>query len=500
MEPITPTINMVVYLLANAQGSDGKSKKAHYLGGHGYTYDLTQEGKKQLAKDVPTSTGYYTGNKQKANTVVITQNIVSLTVPGAKSRLDALLKGLNTILAEFVSKPEYKNLCIVTPHKELELAVKTKIDQLDKNFKLGKETLSDKEREDLLQIIANVYILNKDPERKIIFDFAGSAEGGMGNRMAHKQLELAEVETVWAHMHKIHLSIVSRKEYENPESDFNKMISATRWYFQTGEREAFYEKQFGYRVYGFGKVEPDKNYYGKLTPDVTYSKLYTLEPITLLDKLFEFTVSKIKNPDGYLSAGDLNGLTSKDVARLVDTMPAVPKNTDLVSPITKGNGKPILIELIRPTMMSYRIREFLDIMDMQLKAFLEKDENNKYGYCQFYDMTDQVYTKEENGKGVVKLKLHPDFNQLKTTFKVTVAHPQAVKPVTLMLSIGYDIPERNSFNSVTDPDVKVWVITDTRNAAGIRYSTLVHTKDFIYIHTSAAANLHVLSLAELGKK
>jgi hypothetical protein len=292
---------------------------------------------------------------------------------------------------------------------------------------------------------------------------------------------------------------MTRKEYENPESDFNKIVSATRWYFQTGNAVDFYKLLNGFRVYGFGKVEPDKNYYGKITPDVTYSKLYTLKPIQLLDKLFEFTSKKIANPDGYLSAGTLNNLTGKDVARMIDTIPAVPQNTDLVSPVTKGNGKPVLIELIKPVMMSYRVREFLDVMDFQLESFLKKDENNQFGHTKFYNITDQVYVKEENGKGVVKLKLHPEFTQLKTSFKVLVDHPKAVKPVPIMLSVGYDIPERNAFNSVEDPDVEVWVAVDTRNATGLRYNTLVKTNEFIYIHTSAAANLRVLNKAELGQ-
>lgn len=500
-EIITPKVNMVVYLIANALEAEQGKKRFHYLGGHGYTYDLAQEGKKKLAKDVATSTGYYTGNKQKANTVVVVKDIVSLTVPGAHSRLESVLKGLYAILEEVISKPEYQNLCIITPHKEMEQASKVKIDQLSKDdFKLGNQVITAKEREVLLQIIAAMHVMNKDPERKIIFDFSGAAEGGLGNRLAHKQLELAEVETVWSHSHKVQLSIMTRKDYENPETDFNKIVSASRWYFDTNNRPKFFDTLHGYRVYGFGKVEPDKNYYGKITPDVTYSKLYSVKPIQLLDKLFEFTAGKIKNPDGYLTAGDLNGLTSKDVARLLDTTPAVVKNTDLVSPITKGNGKPVLIELIRPTMMSYRIREFLDVMDMQLEAFLNKTGDNKFGYCQFYDITDQIFVKEENGKGVVKIKLHPDFTQLKTSFKVMVNHPKVEKPIPIMLSVGYDIPERNAFNSITDPDVKVWVITDTRNDTGIRYSTLVESKDFIYIHTSAAANLRVLTVAELGKK
>jgi hypothetical protein len=503
MDEITPTINMVVYLIANAlEAAEGKHKRFHYLGGHGYTYDIAQEGKKKLAKDVATSTGYYTGNKQKPNTVVVVNDIISLTVCGSASVIESMLSGFKAVLEPFVvNQSVYKNLCVITPHRELEVLSRLKPAQLDKEgVKLGTHVLSASEIDLAKECLALVTAIATDgKDRKVIFDLAGAAEGGLGNRLAHKQLELAEVGTVIGHLKGISLSIMTRKEYENPESDFNKIVSATRWYFQTGNAVDFYKLLNGFRVYGFGKVEPDKNYYGKITPDVTYSKLYTLKPIQLLDKLFEFTSKKIANPDGYLSAGTLNNLTGKDVARMIDTIPAVPQNTDLVSPVTKGNGKPVLIELIKPVMMSYRVREFLDVMDFQLESFLKKDENNQFGHTKFYNITDQVYVKEENGKGVVKLKLHPEFTQLKTSFKVLVDHPKAVKPVPIMLSVGYDIPERNAFNSVEDPDVEVWVAVDTRNATGLRYNTLVKTNEFIYIHTSAAANLRVLNKAELGQ-
>jgi hypothetical protein len=255
-----------------------------------------------------------------------------------------------------------------------------------------------------------------------------------------------------------------------------------------------------YRVYDFGKVEPKKGYFGKITPDVTYSRLYILKPIEVLDKLFEFMAKRIANPEGYLAAGDLRTIVSKDVARMIDGTPGIPDKRTLVSPITRGNDRPVLMELIIPIQMTYRIRENLAMLDIVLASFLKKDEDNKFGYLRFYNITDLIYVKEVNGKGVTKLKLHPEFTQTKAVFDVMVEHPKSIKPVKLMLSVGFDLPERNSFNSVEDPDVEVWVVTDVRNEAGLRYLTIVKTKDYIYVHTSAAANLRVLTLAELGKK
>lgn len=496
MDDKIPAINMVVYLVADV-ATVGRSKTS-FLGGHGYTYDCEQPGKKKLAKDVATTTGYYTGNPQKANTVVVVNDILNLTVPNGGATLDTMMKGLREVLQLTVDNG-YKNLLIVTPHKEMELLLKCKALLVTTGYSVGGHQLNAKEATDLESLLVLAGSITEDKERKILFDFTGAAEGGMGNRDAQKQLDLARVISTWGFDKEPKLVIQSRKDYENPEVTFNKLVSASRWYFNTHKPEEFTQEYEGYRVYSFGKVEPDKNYYGKLTPDVTYSQLYTKKPIELLDKLFDYTVKRIDNKDGYLSAGDLGQLVSKDVARLLDSVPAVPVKTQLVSPFLKQNGRPVLIELIKPVMMSYRIREFLLSMNIILDSYLKKDENNVFGHSRFYNITDKIYTKEVNGKGVTKIKIHPDFNQLRTVFKVDVEHRNAIKPVPITLSVGYDIPERNAFNSVEAPEVEVWVVTDTRNEHGLRYSTLVVTDEYIYVHTSAIANLRVLNVDELGR-
>lgn len=165
-----------------------------------------------------------------------------------------------------------------------------------------------------------------------------------------------------------------------------------------------------------------------------------------------------------------------------------------------SNEEPVLIELIDPPMLSYRVKECLFNLDVVFDSFINKNGNNKHKVTTFYDITDMIFLKEENKKGEVKIKIHPDFKQNTPSFKVNVEHPNAVKKVPVILGIGYDIPERNCLNSITDPNVEVWLAVDTHNQKGLRYCTVVKADDYIYVHTSGIANLRVLSLAELGQK
>lgn len=499
MEELEATTNLVVYL---SLGSLKKGNKViHYMGGHGYTYDIANEGKKKLKKDVATTTGYYTGNNQRANTVVVVDDLLSLTVPNKTTKFEALLEGFDKILGLFTAvNSKFKNLCVITQYTELTNIYKLRPEQLKEDMKIGRYELSKEDFIALTKLVKTIDEFKTKEDKKIIFDHTQSAEGGAGNKGAFKCMELAEVITIYGSDKETALGLTSRKEYENPETDFNKMVTGSRWFYENANPEDYYELIHGYRKYCFGKVEPDKNYYGKLTPDVTYSALYTKEPIVILDKLFEFSCKKLANPNGYLLAGDLQHVKSKEVARLIDTYPAIKQGNNLVSPVTKQDGRPVLIELITPVLMSYKVRDDLFNLDVVLETFMKKGEDNKFKHSTFYDITDQIYLKEENKKGDIKVKLHPDFTTIKSTFLFKVQHPKAVKDVALLLSVGYDLPGRTAFNSVEDPDVKVWLVTDTRNDVGVRYCTLVWTNDFIYVHTSAAANLKVLSLAEQGRK
>ena len=501
-----PIMNLVIYLGISTHSANNKNKDTVYsLGGHGYTYDIGVEGKKKLQKDAATTMGYYTGNPHSSSNVVDIVDIFSLTIPNGKSLIDVASKTYSTLI-EYVenNNESIKNVCIITNDKIFMQFPSLLVDKLAQVK--GGEFSDPKKLENLKDLQARYKKLvgkGTDSDHKFIVDLTGSVEGGKGNKLANQQLKLSEAVSLWSNDRTVTFVAIPRKDYENPESDFNKIVHASRWFFNTGigEVNKFYELVEGYRVYQFGRVEPSKGYYGKLTPDVTYSKLYTKTSITILDKLFEYTKRTVKNPNELLSAGIISNVTSKDMARLIDTYPAVKDKENLRMPYQVGNNEePLVIELINPPMLSYRIKESLFHIDGIFNAFINRNDSNIYKSLKFYDMTDLIYVTEENKKGVTKLKLHPEFTQGRTVFKVNVEHRNAVKKVPLMLSVGIDIPNRNSFNAVEDPAVKVWCVADAGNDKGIRFCSITETSDFIYVHTAGIANLRVLNLAELGIK
>lgn len=492
--------NLVLYLDSGKMPINRK-KVGFFAAGHGYTYEIGVEGRRSLRKDTPTSNGYYTGNNQKANTVVNIKDIITVTAPRTQSTLHGLLLVYKNILELLLTKDaNYKNLCVITKEAILGKIVKLTNNDLKKEkLVIDRRPIEPFEKE----VIKDILKLNEQLDKNghlVVLDFTQSVEGGMGNKECSKVLDIAMAETLYTKNTKLILDVTPRKEHEEPLTDLNRIITASRWYFTTTNKERHYETIDGYRAYSFGKVETDKKYHGKITPDVTYSKIFTKTPITLLDKLFEYSATHIKNEDGLLLAGSLDYINSKETRRLIDRLPGYSDGKMIISPNKRHDANMVLVELIDPVLLSYRVREHIDALDIIYNSFQKRGEDNKHGNLKFYEITDEIYDKTPNAKGVVKLKLVKDFNQAKVNIVTKVEHPNAKKPVRIMLGVGYDLPSRNALNSVTDNDVKVWVGVDTTNKIGLRYVSLVETEEFIYIHTSAAANLRILALSEIKEE
>lgn len=494
--------NIVLYLLVDELLIN---RKPRYIGGlHGYTYLLDEEGKKRLQKGVPTTTGYFVGNARHSGSVVNISDYLLGTVSNASSHVEPCLSLLKEMFTE-ISKPEnideYKNICIISKYPLLEKLLKMDLKKLEENnWTIGKIELTPDNAQDLKDL-QQLYQKWTGLDRKVIFDVNGAVEGGPGNKLASKQSGLGKIETTPNGKKRVFFEFMTKKEYEDPQTDFNKIVCAGRWYFNTGEGSEFYDDFHGYRAYNFGQVEPDKKYYGKLTSDVTFATLYCKEPIQLLDKLFDYARKLIPNPNEYLSAGILNNVMSKDVARIIDTFPGIKAGKDLNIPFeSAGKEEPTLIELIDPPVMSYQIRSNIEKVHHLFDLFMTRDEKNHSGYTRFMDITDRFYEEETNKKGVVKRKLHSGFTQKVSTFQVAVEHPNAVIPVPLNLSVGYDLPDRNSLNSCVNENVKVWLGYDVQNPHGIRYFCVVESEQWVYIQMSSVANLRILNIKELGKQ
>lgn len=490
-EVITPTQGLVVYL---KDGWFEHAKRSHHFSGaHGFFYSDTKEGKKKLAKNVPTKNGYYTGSPHKDNSVVSIEQYLSGYTVGYKNPFDNAEELLELLFSTISSIP-LSSVYLIIDSVFITLFLTRPLKDVEKNLKLGKHEITQEQFIRLGVFREKLALLEE--KHPITVDVDSSVEGGMGNRTVSKQLKLAEAFTRGSKNTVKLFNVLEKKTFEKPEVDFNKIVCANRWYINTGGDSTHFTEVEGFRYYSFGTVEPKKKYYGKLTPDVTFSRLYTKTPMIALDKLFDYVQKQIPNKEGYLSAGNVDLIKSRDLTFLIDSVPGIPHGNNLVMPHRVGAvDEPILIELINPPMMSYVIKERLEVLDNALTLFLHPDK--RPGNLTYIDITDRIYDKVANKKGDIKVSLVKELTPTTDFIKINVEHRNAKKPIPIIVSFKYDLPERNGLNSVEHPDVKVWVVVDTRLHKGLSYYTIVETPDWIYINTNAVGNLRIISEKEL---
>lgn len=448
-------------------------------GGHGYTYDIEKPSKKKVQKNVPTTYGYYVNSDHQTEAVNI-ENYLTGRV-SSKDINYSFLKHLELVLDKHINENEGKILII------------TNMPKLTKKFING-ELIIENDKDYSLK----VYNLYKNNTNRVIFDMTLYPKGGKGVSYAFSQLNIAELLLDIKPEGEISLSQLTEKEFSNPDIDLNPIVKASRWYFNTGDTSDYYDiTPNGCRKYCFGYVDPKKSYYGKATPDVYYSILYTKKPITILDKLYDFSKENMNNELNRLFAGNLNNIKSKDVVRNINSLPGKFKGNELISPLTLGNREePCLVEYLNPPGLAYRITAFMEILDDIYKAFLKRETNTKCK-IRFDDITD--YFLDFSGK---KVKLKGDFTQATIKMIIPIEAPGCIKPVKLTLSLPYDCPDRNNFSNLIKSgvsDIKVYLVLDFNDSAGVKYCTIITTPEFDYIHSNSISNLRVYNLKELGR-
>lgn len=473
-------MNIVYYLVS----SFVKDKNVGLSGGHGYTYDQSKESSRKLIKDTPSGYGYFVNGSYQSIPV---EQVLILNGRGVRqeSDIDAFFAHLIELLEYAEREGTEKILLIHDCVNGQKLLENSKVSE-----KFSENPLVSKGRE----------LYNKF-KNKIILDLEYYAKGGEGPKQAHKQMELAKAMLELPLGEPVTIDVIPVKDYKNPENDFNKIVTASRWFFNTGDKSEFYNiDDYGYRRYEFGRIDPLKAYYGKATPDVFYSALFTKIPIVILDKLYDFCKAVKPNPLNLLAAGDIGMIKSKEISRVIDTIPGtLSKNELRASMSIAGTTDPVLVDFIDPPGLSYRIKDFQHKLKLLHSFFMRKDENNSFQKHQFLDITDKFFEKDAKDKW----KIHSDFTNNTLTVPVMVDAPGCVKPVKVNLSIRYDIPERNALNSIIKnkiTDFKIWIGLDFNDPNGVMYYSVIQTPEWNLVHCNSCASLRVYSLKELGKK
>lgn len=260
------------------------------------------------------------------------------------------------------------------------------------------------------------------------------------------------------------------EKYWKVDADIHPMITHRRLYFNTLR----YTHIPG--EYYLGDHGKDDELLGRRMSDGSYAVIRISEPDPVIELVKKYQTEKSGDMDAIVMVR-LDELFSKE------TYPYILEygQHGLVRPTDKrldlyGLSKEPLTRELRPQRLAGRAIEILST----LKDILDKYQSNKLDNMVVQDITDLFYTKEVIKKKKteeIEVKLRTEIGSGFVSMPVNCELES--KSYKIVLTLGIDIPKRNSLKSMEDPNIKVKLLVWKESDLCYRYATVFENgRDF----------------------
>lgn len=261
----------------------------------------------------------------------------------------------------------------------------------------------------------------------------------------------------------------------------NRLISGKRLLFTTNSSMRTQDGKYIYLTNTFeGSVEKTGRFIGKPASDNMYGVVLTQEPVGPLQALVEFQ-NRITPADFVQPVvGILGRIVRPDVWNMLSEYGYTHLKHSRLNICTVGEERLTLYQ--RPPRLAYDAVDHLMVMLERLNRYRS---NTLYASEAVEDITDRFY--HVGGKG--KISLSSDVKP--TTKAVPVETVYLGKKVTVPLTFGVDMPDRNNFSGLIKQckEIKVYLLTFDRARSGFRYSVVIKTDSDVALYTTSMANL-----------
>jgi hypothetical protein len=145
---------------------------------------------------------------------------------------------------------------------------------------------------------------------------------------------------------------------------------------------------------------------------------------------------------------------------------------------------------IRPTRMAFVAINILESLEGVLNAYLKPSGKSN---VRMTDVTAVLYERTEN-KGKVTVKLHPAISTTTGAFNTPVSYMcgKVEGQKDVCLTLGQDLPDRNTLAALAGDTVKVVVVTWPESDQAFRYATIIEADGDVGIWSGPYANLQLL--------
>jgi ribonuclease HI len=275
------------------------------------------------------------------------------------------------------------------------------------------------------------------------------------------------------------------EKYWKPEVDRHVFISEPRWYFKTNVGQSFMSPT-GQWTYHLGKHDDDEQF-GKKAADSNYAVIQLSKPCDTLEMIRSFQESIEPSLFNTVVVARLDNLFNPRVyADIRNNETTYLQRIGPKVDVFSHEEMPLTTEL-RPARLAFNALEELAFLERILNSVRT---NHLNGYC-LSNINDYLYESVESKKKTTrKLKLEQDAAALTVDVDYDVGQGTQKCPVTLTL--GIDIPKRNTLSALAETDAEVFVITWKESEVAFRYATIIKMGDDLGIWAGVYSNLRVI--------
>ena len=269
----------------------------------------------------------------------------------------------------------------------------------------------------------------------------------------------------------IEMTTADPSGYWKQEVDKHPMIYNRRMYFNT-----LPDSQIKGEYY-FGEHGTDDELLGKRLRDGVYSVVQLKEACDILEYVRKIQTEISKGADSIVLARVDALFTPEIYSNVMEYGPAYLEKTrdNFRNELSTIKKVPITKDL-NPPLISMRAIDSLSI----LKTVLQQYRDNKTEGYVLNDITDKIYDKvvsEKKGKETVTYSI-------KKHMAETAEFPLPVKATTdngdveleIKLTLGLDMPNRNTLKKLEGPHTKVIVITWSEAPDSFKYATIIESE------------------------
>jgi len=297
----------------------------------------------------------------------------------------------------------------------------------------------------------------------------------LGNTIADK---LASIGSTYSSQNQLRneFNISDVEGYWKVVTEKHPFVSNKRMYFNT-----LTETQIPGEYY-LGDHGPDDHLMGKKDSDAAYCVVQLVEPDVIMEKLRNYQTNIACDIDSLINVR-LDKLFSADVYNEIIKYEdgAFVRANSYSLDLNCLDGKPLTKEL-RPARLSMRTIIAISTLRDRLMLFRECENdkeviNTRLDNFAIQDITDVFYEKEIKIKKKVEetiLKLKARYNVGFDNLKIDthVTKDDKPHPLSVSLSLGIDLPDRNGLKKLEEMNPEFYLITWNESPKTVRYAVV----------------------------